>query len=224
LNGPQDVGGKQGLGPVVGEPDEPVFHDEWERRVFALSFCSWLSSGVTVDQSRQEQAAMPYDRYYGSAYYERWLYALERLMIERGVVTPAELESGTAEAGPPTPPVIEPSQLAAVAIGLAENGVTRLRPARDRPAFEVGQRVRARNLHPRTYDRLPTYVKGRLGVVDALCGAFAHPEDLAAGRIDRPGAHCYRVRFAATELWGPSAERPGDSLCIDLFENYLEPA
>jgi hypothetical protein len=39
-----------------------------------------------------------------------------------------------------------------------------------------------------------------------------------------PGDHCYRVRFAATELWGASAEGPDDALCVDLFESYLEPA
>lgn len=224
MNGPQDVGGKQGLGPVVAEPDEPVFHAEWERRVFGLSFCSWLASGVEVDQSRQEQAAMPYDRYYGSSYYERWLHALERLMIEQGVLTAAEIESGVAESEPATAPLIEPAELAAVAVGLVSSGAKRFRAAAAEPLFEAGQRVRARNIHPRTYDRLPTYVKGPCGVVEADCGSFAHPEDLAAGRVDQPGAHCYRVRFSATELWGPSAEHPGDSLCIDLFENYLEPA
>ena len=223
MNGPQDVGGKQGLGPVVAEPDEPTFDSEWERRVFGLAFCSWLASGVAVDQSRQAQAAMPYARYYGSSYYERWLYALERLMLERGVITPAELEAGVAETEPATPPLVEPAELAGAVIGLAEHGLKRFRAAPAEPLFEAGQPVRARNMHPRTYDRLPTYVKGRRGVVDAYCGSFPHPTDQAEGRLDAPGAHCYRVRFKATELWGPSAEHPGDSLCIDLFENYLEP-
>lgn len=224
MNGPQDVGGKQGLGPVAPAPGEPVFHAEWERRVFGLSFCSWLASGVAVDQSRQEQAAMPYDRYYGSSYYERWLHALERLMIDKRVLTPAEIETGVVGPEPAPAPLIEPGQLAAAAIGLAENGLKRFRPAPAPPAFEAGQAVRARNMHPRTYDRLPTYVKGRRGVVAAHCGSFPHPTDQAEGRPDDPGAHCYCVRFEATELWGPSAEHPGDSVCIDLFENYLEPA
>lgn len=224
MNGPQDLGGKHGLGPIVAEPDEPPFHHDWERHVFGLSFCSWLASGIAVDQSRQAQAAMPYDRYYGSSYYERWLYSLERLMIEWGVITPAELEAGAAQTDAATAPLVAPADLAATAIGLADNGLKRFRPAPADPAFEVGAAVRARNLHPRTYDRLPTYVKGRRGVVDAYCGSFPHPTDQAEGRSDGPGAHCYRVRFAASELWGRSAEHPGDSLCIDLFEDYLESA
>ena len=107
MNGPQDLGGKQGLGTVPYEPDEPVFHSEWERRVFGLCFCSWLSSGVTVDESRWMQANMPYERYYGSLYYERWLYSLERLMVAKGVATEEELERGAALAEP-APPVVEP--------------------------------------------------------------------------------------------------------------------
>ena len=36
MNGLHDIGGMQGLGPVPREADEPVFHAEWEKRVFAL--------------------------------------------------------------------------------------------------------------------------------------------------------------------------------------------
>lgn len=220
MNGPQDIGGKQGLGTVPYEPDEPVFHSEWERRVFGLSFCSWLSSGVTVDESRWMQATMPYERYYGSLYYERWLYSLERLMVEKGVATQEELERGASLADPALP-VVEPSELAAVVVGLAKNGIKRERPA-PAPGFEVGQTVRAKVINPSGYDRLPTYLRGRRGAVDCSYGGFVHPEDLAAGRLEEPGANCYRVRFSASELWGESAENPEDSVCIDLFENYLE--
>lgn len=226
MNGPQDIGGKQGLGPVLvdgPEPDKPAFHSEWERRVFGLSFCSWLSSGVSVDESRRYQSSLPYDRYFGSAYYERWLYSLERLMVAKGVATEGEIETGVAAVEPP-PALVEPEQLADVVVGLATNGAKRFRDAPDAPVFAVGQEVRAKNMNPRTYDRLPTYLKGRRGIVDEHYGAFMHPEHLAVGKLEEPGAHCYRVRFLAVELWGESAEGPDDALCVDLFENYLEPA
>ncbi|MGB7829866.1 MAG: nitrile hydratase subunit beta, partial [Pseudolabrys sp.] len=37
MNGAQDMGGKPGFGPVNPEPNEPVFHAEWEKRAFALT-------------------------------------------------------------------------------------------------------------------------------------------------------------------------------------------
>jgi nitrile hydratase len=32
MNGGQDLGGTQGHGPINPEPNEPVFHAEWEKR------------------------------------------------------------------------------------------------------------------------------------------------------------------------------------------------
>jgi nitrile hydratase subunit beta len=224
VNGPQDIGGRQGLGPIAPAPGEPVFHADWERRVFGLAFCSWLSSGVAVDESRRAQSEMPYARYYGSSYYERWLHALVTLMVEKGVIGEDEIDGGSPPSEPVPPPLIAPDELAGAAVALASGGLERVRPASSAPRFEPGQPVRARNANPPTYDRLPSYLKGRPGVVDAHCGSFPHPEDLAAGRLAEPGAHCYRIRFRAHDLWGESAEGPEDSVCVDLFESYLEPA
>ena len=37
MNGVHDMGGMMGFGPVEPEPDEPVFHADWEGRVFGLT-------------------------------------------------------------------------------------------------------------------------------------------------------------------------------------------
>ena len=37
MNGAQDMGGVMGFGPVVPEPNEPVFHGNWESRVLAMT-------------------------------------------------------------------------------------------------------------------------------------------------------------------------------------------
>ena len=36
MNGVHDMGGMHGFGPVAAEPNEPVFHHDWEKSVFAL--------------------------------------------------------------------------------------------------------------------------------------------------------------------------------------------
>ena len=37
MNGIHDMGGMQGMGPIRRETDEPVFHETWEGRVYALN-------------------------------------------------------------------------------------------------------------------------------------------------------------------------------------------
>ena len=52
MNGAHDMGGADGFGPVVPEPDEPVFHAEWEARVLALTLAMGLTGEWSTDASR----------------------------------------------------------------------------------------------------------------------------------------------------------------------------
>jgi hypothetical protein len=90
------------------------------------------------------------------------------------------------------------------------------------PRFEPGDRVITRNLNPPDHTRLPRYARGRIGVVDRDHGVFIFPDDHARG-LGKTPQHCYSVRFSARELWGPDAS-PRDSIYIDLFDAYLDPA
>jgi nitrile hydratase len=88
--------------------------------------------------------------------------------------------------------------------------------------FRVGDRVRARNIHPTGHTRVPRYVRGRRGVVAIDHGVFIFPDTHAAGKGTKP-QHVYSVRFAAQELWGPDASAR-DSVYVDLWDDYLEAA
>lgn len=89
--------------------------------------------------------------------------------------------------------------------------------------FEPGARVRARVVHPSGHTRLPAYVRGRVGVVEAVRGDFPLPDAIVAGEPDPQPQPVYAVRFDVTELWGPDAE-PRSEVAMDLWEDYLEPA
>ena len=52
MNGGQDLGGMHGFGQVEPEPNEPVFHAEWERRAFALTLAMGMPGGWNIDMSR----------------------------------------------------------------------------------------------------------------------------------------------------------------------------
>jgi nitrile hydratase len=219
VNGVHDMGGAHGFGPVEPEPDEPVFHADWERRAFALTLAMGATGEWTLDASRFARESLPPARYLSSTYYEIWLGGLERQLAERGLVAPEEVEAGRALR--PTPPVKRTLAARDVLPTLGRSGPTRrpeARPAR----FAPGDRVRARNLHPPTHTRLPRYVRGRIGTVESVHGCHVFPDANAHGGGEDP-QWLYTVRFAGRELWGPEAD-PALAVSVDAFEPYLEPA
>ncbi len=90
--------------------------------------------------------------------------------------------------------------------------------------FEPGARVRIDDREPPGHYRVPRYVRGQTGVVERVCGAFGQPELLAYGGDGEPFQALYRVHLRQTELWPDYAENPGDTLEIEIFEHWLEPA
>ena len=102
MNGVHDMGGMHGFGPVQPERDEPVFHDDWERRALALTLAMGATGQWNLDMTRAARESLPPRTYLNSSYYRIWTLALERLMIERGLVSTAELGRGQAD-GPGAP-------------------------------------------------------------------------------------------------------------------------
>lgn len=93
MNGIHDMGGMHGFGPVEPEPDEPVFHHDWERRVFALSIAMRALRKYSVDEFRYAIETMGNAHYLDTSYYEHWLHGLETLAVRTGMVTREELDA-----------------------------------------------------------------------------------------------------------------------------------
>jgi len=219
VNGAHDVGGMHGFGPVRPEPDEPVFHHEWEKRVLALHVGLGLAGSYNLDEYRHARESLPPAQLLAASYYETVMAGIERMAVTHGLVAPDELTSGRSlgASGPPPRPLPGDS----VADGLRRgrpSGREAPRPAR----FAVGETVRAKNMHPVTHTRLPRYVRGHAGVVTAVHGCHVLPDARAHGRGDDP-QWLYTVRFTGTELWGPDAD-PTLTVSIDAFEPYLDSA
>jgi len=219
VNGIHDLGGMAGFGPVMAEADEPVFHHDWERRTFALLFTAMGAFGP-ADKFRHAIERMGALNYLQTSYYEHWLAAVEILAREVGVLSDEELATGVAAAAPP-PEQAPPDGEMVAALIRTGMPVTR-ESGRQTPRFRVGERVRARNLHPGGHTRLPRYVRGRSGTIECLHGTHVFPDTLAHDRGENPQP-LYGVKFAATELWGPDHPHR-DHVYIDLWEDYLESA
>jgi nitrile hydratase len=216
VNGVHDMGGMANLGPIVPEPDEPVFHHAWEGRVHAMTVASPTRSNI--DAGRHQRELIPGPEYLAMSYYEKWFRSLTELLLKHGLVTPAELASGRAD---PKAPKATPRLAAAAVTAAMTTPGSYVREAAP-PKFATGDRVRARNLNPPGHTRLPRYVRGRVGVVSARHGPHVFPDAHAHGQGEDPQP-LYTVRFTAAELWGPDAN-PRDSVNLDLWEPYLERA
>ncbi len=90
--------------------------------------------------------------------------------------------------------------------------------------FQPGDRVTVRRADPPGHLRTPFYARGASGVIERICGAFANPEELAFNRPGLPAQPLYRVRFRQTDLW-PDYDGPArDSIDIEIYQHWLEPA
>jgi nitrile hydratase len=92
-------------------------------------------------------------------------------------------------------------------------------PARFRP----GDPVRVRRSDPPGHIRTPSYVRGKPGVIERLCGRFGNPEELAYNRTGSV-LPLYRVRFAQRTVWPDYRGGEGDSIDVEIFEHWLEAA
>ncbi len=90
--------------------------------------------------------------------------------------------------------------------------------------FKTGERVFVRQAEPIGHVRTPYYIRGKTGSVERLCGEFPNPEELAFGRSGLPRLPMYRVRFLQTEIWPEYRGRASDSVDVEIYEHWLEPA
>jgi nitrile hydratase len=195
------MGGMHGFGPVRRESNEPVFHARWEVQVRSV-IRSGLGRYWHLDEFRRAIERMPADKYLLASYYEKWLYAAESLLLEKGVITKEELATGHA-AGPPPKPAYQHQEAPAL-----------------KARFQPGDRVVTRVTHPVGHTRLPRYARGKHGVVRTVNGPFLLPDANAHSKPPDWQA-CYAVEFSARDLWGPDA-RADDRVCVDLWESYLD--
>ncbi|MDR6953500.1 hypothetical protein J2X65_002861 [Ancylobacter sp. 3268] len=105
MNSVHDCGGFDGFGRVVPEGydgREPVFKEEWERRMCGL-FMITIGAHYSDDEFRQSRERLEPVKYLTRPYYEQWWFAVARLMMEKGLLTPEDfarhLAAGRAAAG-----------------------------------------------------------------------------------------------------------------------------
>ena len=221
MSGGHDLGGSSGLGPIAPEPEssEPVFHAEWEKRVFALTMASGFLRRWNLDESRHARERQHPADYLRNSYYENWLAGLQTLLVEKDLLSAKELATGASQSGV-SDDEAAPLQAIDVPQILSRGGPVEMVIERA-PCFTLGDRVRVCSQDPKAHTRAPVYVRGRVGLIKAHHGAHVFADQHARGQ--RVGHHLYSVAFSSSELWG--SPENGDTefkVMVDLWEPHLE--
>ena len=214
MNSIHDMGGMHGFGPIEVDKNEPIFHAEWESRVYALvrvwypwaRYKSWGSFRHNLEK-------IPPKDYLNMSYYERWFYVHEKRSLETGIVTKAELEGGSAN-----PDHVIPDLESHPDSWRGSRRLNEELPLK----FCKGQTVRARNINGFAHNRLPRYARGKIGTIFSINGVYALQD--TNEKDEQPYEqleNVYTVKFSSSELWGADGNRK-DYVYIDAWESYLD--
>ena len=218
MDGGHDLGGIQGFGPVECDQEHAFAKSDWRSRMFGVELSMTMPGGFSIDWIRHVAECIPPAVYLEIEYYDRWYRVAAGILLNAGWVSLQELASGKSAAAPngagsPLPPN--------AVSNLLREGMNSVRPAGGPEAFKVGDAVKAKLLSPLGHIRLPRYVRGHTGRIEAFRGWHVLPDASALGK-DR-AEPLYSVSFLSRTLWD-DITAPNDRVHLDLWESYLEPA
>jgi nitrile hydratase len=217
MNGGHDLGGTMGFAPVSPASEEPLFHAEWEGRIFALNIAMGALGEWNIDAGRFARESRSPQDYLSSTYYELWSKGLADLVILHGLVTRDEINQ---ERSLQQPKITKRGRLLASMVApLLAKGSPYGRPAESKPAFSPGDRVKTKAYNPTGHTRLPRYARDKLGTIEIVHGVFVFPDTNAHFNGEQPH-WCYSVSFRGTDLWGECAD-PTLQVSVDCWEPYL---
>jgi nitrile hydratase subunit beta len=201
MDGMHDTGGRQGFGKIRFEPDAKAFHASWEVRANSLYAFAVRRGIFNMDEYRHAIERMDPRHYLTASYYERSLTSLATLLVEKGVVTHAELE-----------------QRAGGRFPLATRSAPGRSNAAQRERFVPGDRVRVRDDYVPGHVRMPGYIRGKAGIVVGESPAYPFPDAHAHG-VAAEDEPTYDVRFRTEDLWPNAADRA--LVHVGVFQSYL---
>jgi nitrile hydratase subunit beta len=201
MDGIHDLGGKQGFGPIRYTHDASPFHADWDVRANSLYIFAVRRGIFNMDEYRHAIERMDPRHYLTASYYERSLTSLATLLVEKGVVTHAELE-----------------QRAGGRFPLATRSAPGRSNAAQRERFVPGDRVRVRDDYVPGHVRMPGYIRGKAGIVVGESPAYPFPDAHAHG-VAAEDEPTYDVRFRTEDLWPNAADRA--LVHVGVFQSYL---
>ena len=216
------MGGRFGGGAIqTASIKDKTFKETWHARALAVTLATGSLRQWNLDMSRHARECLPPKDYCEFSYYNKWISALANLLVARGVISSAEFSDPIQKMHP-----LSSRKLLAVEVAkVLSKGAPTSRSVEDPPKFLVGQNVKTRRAQNKFvsggHTRLPKYDERSEGKIEICHGAHVFPDAHAHDLGEQP-EHLYTVAFLASELW-ESPENPNDTLCVDIWESYMEP-
>lgn len=212
MDGFHDLGGFQGFGKVPHTINslsyKQVFKQDWEHLAYSLMFIGvGHLNKFNVDEVRHAVERLDVRQHVGTQYYERYVIATATLMVEKGVMTQAELDQALGSHFKLANPAHSEGRAAIIG----------------RPPFTVGDRVVVRDEFVAGHIRMPAYVRGKKGVIlHRTSEQWPFPDAIGHGDVTAAHQSTYHVEFRVKDLWGDAAD--DGFVVVDLFEGYLDHA
>ena len=216
------MGGRFGDGSIQpASIKDKTFKETWHARALAVTLATGSLRQWNLDMSRHARECLPPKDYCEFSYYNKWISALANLLVARGVISSVEFSDPIQKMHP-----LSSRKLLAVEVAkVLSKGAPTSRSVEDPPKFLVGQNVKTRRAQNKFvsggHTRLPKYAERSKGKIEICHGAHVFPDAHAHDLGEQP-EHLYTVSFLASELW-ESPENPNDTLCVDIWESYMEP-
>ena len=216
------MGGRFGGGAIQpASIKDKTFKETWHARALAVTLATGSLRQWNLDMSRHARECLPPKDYCEFSYYNKWISALANLLVARGVISSVEFSDPIQKMHP-----LSSRKLLAVEVAkVLSKGAPTSRSVEDPPKFLVGQNVKTRRAQNKFvsggHTRLPKYAERSKGKIEICHGAHVFPDAHAHDLGEQP-EHLYTVSFLASELW-ESPENPNDTLCVDIWESYMEP-
>lgn len=88
--------------------------------------------------------------------------------------------------------------------------------------FKVGSKVKVIVKFPIGHYRVPTYIRGKQGIIVRNLGRYINPEEESFGKNAGNKLWYYMVSFIQSEVWPDYQGKITDTIEIEIFENWLE--
>ena len=215
------MGGRFGDGTIQpGSITDKTFKETWHARALALTLAAGSLRQWNLDMSRHSRECLPPKDYSTFSYYDKWISSLVNLLVAKGVISKDEVLDPISKKHPLSKNKLQAADVAKV----LSKGAPTSRSVKNFPKFSVGQKIKTRRADNKFisggHTRLPKYVERCEGKIEICHGAHVFPDTHAHNLGEQP-EHLYTVSFSASELW-ESPENPGDTLCVDIWESYME--
>jgi nitrile hydratase beta subunit len=202
MDGFHDLGGRQGFGQITVDGKKEPFHADWEVKINAISGKLVARHIYNMDEYRYAIERMDPRNYVGASYYERTLTAVATLCIEKGLITHDELNAAVGEYVPIS----------------HEKKAGRVTP-NNLPELNIGDKVVVKSDFVPGHIRMPSYIRGKQGVVVGISPEYPFP-DAAAHGLTSHKQRTFDVRFRSADLWSDGADDA--EVHVGVFHAYLE--